>query len=312
LNADEGENVAPDFSEHRALHVALIGGTHGNELNGAWLIERWRRNGKLIARESFQTHLLLGNPKALHQVRRYVDQDLNRSFGDMSAPTPREVSRARNYEEERARVLREQLETFRVIPDGVLIDLHNTTANMGLSLIFVNRSQFNLKLAAWVQKHMPEVRAYCWLDETVPRRSSTSLVDRGITLEVGPVANGIVHGDLFWKTERTVQHMLDFIEAYNRGAVQFDGSDEVELFVHERSVDFPRDEKDRIAGFIHPELQDRDYQLLEPGAPIFQSIDGQVVRYSGEEGRYPVFVNEAAYYEKRIAFSLTRRETRRV
>ncbi len=304
--------VAPESSEHRALHVALIGGTHGNELNGAWLIERWRKNGALVARESFQTHLLLGNPKALHQVRRYVDQDLNRSFGDAPLPTPRDASRARNYEEERARVLREQLETFRVIPDGVLIDLHNTTANMGLSLIFVNRSPFNMKLAAWVQKRCPEVRAYCWLDETLPRRSSTSLIDRGITLEVGPVANGVVHGAWFWKTEQTVQHMLDFIEAYNRGQVRFDGEDELELFVHERTVDYPRDERDHIVGFVHPELQDRDFQALSPGAPIFQTLDGAVIRFEGEEVRYPVFVNEAAYYEKRIAFSLTRREVRRV
>lgn len=303
--------MAPEFSQHRALHVALVGGTHGNELNGAWLIERWRRNGKLVQRESFQTHLLLGNPKALHQVRRYVDQDLNRSFGD-PAPSSREVKRARNYEEERAKVLREQLETFRVIPDGVLIDLHNTTANMGLSIIFVNPSPFNLKLAAWVQERMPEVRVYCWLDELLPRRSSTSLVERGLTLEVGPVANGVVRGDLFWKTEQTMQLMLDFIEAYNRGNVHFDGEDAVELFVHERSVDFPRDDKDRIAAFIHPDFQDRDYQPLEPGAPLFQTLDGSVIRYDGTEVRYPVFINEAAYYEKRLAFSLTRREVRRV
>jgi aspartoacylase len=303
--------VVPEFSQHQVLHVALVGGTHGNELNGAWLIERWRRNGKLVSRESFQTHLLLGNPKALHQVRRYVDQDLNRSFGD-GMPSSREVSKARNYEEERAKVLREQLETFRVIPDGALIDLHNTTANMGLSLIFVNPSPFNLKLAAWVQNRMHELRVYCWLDEQLPRRSATSVVERGITLEVGPVANGIVRGDLFWKTEQVMHLMLDFIEAYNRGNVLFDGEDTLELFVHERSVDFPRDDKDRIAGFIHPEFQDRDYQPLEPGAPIFQTIEGKVIRFEGPEVRYPVFINEAAYYEKRIAFSLTRRETRKV
>lgn len=305
--------------DHPIEHVAILGGTHGNELTGAWLLERWRREGTPIQRPSFRTHLLLANPKALQQVRRYVDQDLNRSFDagasrtDMARTDRFETTPgARNYEQERAAVLQGQLETFRVIPDGVLIDLHNTTANMGVSLIFVNQSPFNLKLAAWVQKRLPEVRVYLWLDEHLPRRSASSLVERGITVEVGPVANGIVRGDLFWKTERAVECVLDFIAAYNAGEIAFDGSDELELFVHVESVDFPRDERDRIRGFVHEELQDRDYQPLSVGAPLFQTLDGEVIRYQGPEGLCPVFINEAAYYEKRIAFSLTRREVRRV
>jgi aspartoacylase len=269
-----------------------------------------------VHRPSFHTHLLLGNPKALQQGRRYVDQDLNRSF-DLGTPRserlgerPETIKLGRNYEQERAGVLRGQLETFRVIPDGALIDLHNTTANMGVSLIFVNQSPFNLKLAAWVQKRLPEVRVYCWLDESLPRRSASSIVERGITVEVGPVANGIVRGDLFWKTERAVTCVLDFIQAYNTGEIVFDGKDELELFVHVESVDFPRDDRDRIRAFVHEELQDRDFQPLEVGAPLFQGLDGETVRYQGEPGLCPVFINEAAYYEKRIAFSLTRRERR--
>jgi aspartoacylase len=302
--------------EQRIEHVAILGGTHGNELTGAWLLERWRRHGDPVHRPSFHTHLLLGNPKALQQGRRYVDQDLNRSF-DLGTPRserlgerPETIKLGRNYEQERAGVLRGQLETFRVIPDGALIDLHNTTANMGVSLIFVNQSPFNLKLAAWVQKRLPEVRVYCWLDESLPRRSASSIVERGITVEVGPVANGIVRGDLFWKTERAVTCVLDFIQAYNTGEIVFDGKDELELFVHVESVDFPRDDRDRIRAFVHEELQDRDFQPLEVGAPLFQGLDGETVRYQGEPGLCPVFINEAAYYEKRIAFSLTRRERR--
>ena len=91
-----------------------------------------------------------------------------------------------------------------------------------------------------------------------------------------------------------------------------DGADEVELFIHERSVDFPRDERERIRGFIHQDLQDRDYLPLEPGAPLFETLDGETLRYDGPPGLCPVFINEAAYYEKKIAFSLTRREVRRI
>lgn len=308
------QGIVDHIVDHRVEHVAVIGGTHGNEITGAWLLERWRRHADVVRRPSFHTHVLLGNPKALQQVRRYVDQDLNRSF-DQGTPGSERVevaTKGRNYEHERAIALRGQLETFRVIPDGVLLDLHTTTANMGVSLIFVNQAPFNLKLAAWMQRRQPEVRAYCWLDESLPRRSASSIVERGVTIEVGPVANGIVRGDIFWKTERTVQGVLDFVEEYNAGRVVFDGSDEVELFVHERSVDFPRDDRERIRGFIHQDLQDRDYTPLQPGAPLFETLDGETLRYDGPPGLCPVFVNEAAYYEKKIAFSLTRREVRRI
>lgn len=298
--------------EHRVEHVAVIGGTHGNELTGAWLLERWRRHSDLVQRPTFHTHLLLGNPKALQQGRRYVDHDLNRSFDQGTPRSERvEVAVARSYEQERARVLRGQLQTFRVIPDGVLIDLHNTTANMGLCLIFVNRSPFNVKLAAWVVRKIPEVRVYFWLDESLPRRSASSLVERGVTLEVGPVPNGVVRADLLWKTERTVQCILDFVEEYNQRRVSFDGRDELRGFVYERAVDYPRDERDRIRGFIHEDLQDRDYMPLEPGAPLFRTLDGETLRYDGPPGLCPLFINEAAYYEKHIAFLLTRPETLR-
>jgi aspartoacylase len=64
-----------------------------------------------------------------------------------------------------------------------------------------------------------------------------------------------------------------------------------------------------VTAFVHPRLQDADYQPLQLGDPIFQSLDGETLVYEGEAPVYPVFVNEAAYYEKAIAFSVTRRET---
>ncbi len=305
-------SVVEERVEETVGHVAIIGGTHGNELTGAWLVERWRRDPSPVQRESFSTHLLLGNPKAIQRVRRYIDRDLNRSFGD-TPPTSdaRDSQRPVPYEQERAHVVCEQLRTFRVIPDGALIDLHNTTANMGISLIFVNQSPFNLKLAAWVKERVPEAHAYLWLDETLPRRSLSSVVEKGVTIEVGPVPNGVVRGEQFWRTEETVRAALDFVEAFNQGLLSSDKR-ELEVFVHEQAVDFPRDERGRVTGFIHPELQDRDYEPLEPGDPVFQTLAGETIRYDGPETRYPVFINEAAYYEKHLAFSLTRREVREV
>lgn len=55
--------------------------------------------------------------------------------------------------------------------------------------------------------------------------------------------------------------------------------------------------------------QDRDFEPLRPGAPIFQMFSGEDVLYEGESTIYPIFINEAAYYEKGIAFFQTEKLT---
>ena len=44
------------------------------------------------------------------------------------------------------------------------------------------------------------------------------------------------------------------------------------------------------------------------GEPLFIKIDGTIIRYDGDEKLVPVFINEAAYAEKNIAMSLSKRE----
>lgn len=55
--------------------------------------------------------------------------------------------------------------------------------------------------------------------------------------------------------------------------------------------------------FHPPLLQDKDFKLLKPGDPIFKGFSGETVTYKGEE-LYSFFINECAYYEKKIAFLL--------
>jgi aspartoacylase len=59
---------------------------------------------------------------------------------------------------------------------------------------------------------------------------------------------------------------------------------------------------------IHPQLQCQDYQPLKPGDPIFLTFDGKAIAYEGNSTVYPVFINEAAYYEKGIAMSFTQKQ----
>ncbi|XP_014835578.1 PREDICTED: N-acyl-aromatic-L-amino acid amidohydrolase (carboxylate-forming) B-like [Poecilia mexicana] len=75
-----------------------------------------------------------------------------------------------------------------------------------------------------------------------------------------------------------------------------------------KNVDYPRDGETRnITAAIHPRLQDRDFCLLRPGEPLFQTFSGETVKYQGDEALYAFFINECAYYEKGIALSLARK-----
>ena len=63
---------------------------------------------------------------------------------------------------------------------------------------------------------------------------------------------------------------------------------------------------------VHAHLQDRDWQPLQLGDPLFQGSDGTSFGWEPRPGEpstvWPVFINEAAYEEKGIALSLTERQ----
>lgn len=282
--------------------VLVAGGTHGNEWIGAWLVRHWQKQPRAVQRQGFETALLLANPPAVERGVRYLEQDLNRSFDAPRAEAPA-------WEERRAREILDEFGPGGRAPVDVVLDLHTTTANMGLSYIVTNREPFNLKMAASVARREPALRVYAWIDETLPKSALSTIVTRGATIEVGPTPNNVVRGDLLLATERVVRHCLDFIEAFERGDLAQQPPEKLDVYMHLRSYDYPRDATGAVTAFVHPALQDADFQALERGDPIFQSLDGQTFAYEEDGPVYPVFVNEAAYYEKAIAFSVARRET---
>jgi aspartoacylase len=85
------------------------------------------------------------------------------------------------------------------------------------------------------------------------------------------------------------------------------------LHQHLCSLDLPRHGDGAPLAVIHPRRQGRDWQPLRPGDPLFLSDDGETLIYEPGLGLehdlvWPVFINEAAYGEKGIALSLTRRQ----
>ena len=62
------------------LQVLLVAGTHGNEINGIWLFDQWEKSSVLINTYGINTCKIIGNPEATKAGKRYIHNDLNRSF----------------------------------------------------------------------------------------------------------------------------------------------------------------------------------------------------------------------------------------
>ena len=135
--------------------ILLVGGTHGNEPTGAYLLNKWRTNPAPVCREGFETDLFFANPKAHEMGRRYVDKDLNRCFlhSDLSDST------LKTHEDQRAREVNRLFgKTSGAAPD-LIVDMHTTTADMGVTLI-CNDDPATLRLAAAVRARMGGVNIY--------------------------------------------------------------------------------------------------------------------------------------------------------
>jgi len=282
--------------------VAITGGTHGNELTGVYLVKKWQRNPKLIERSSFKTVTELMNKQAIKEVRRYIDHDLNRSFGINDLLN----NQLDSYEATLAKELNLLLGTKGSENPKVdfIVDLHTTTANMGLSIVVSNESETTWRAIAYLCGIEPSLKVYRWSGD-IENAFVDSIAPHGFAIEVGAVPQGVLRADLFLKTEALVYHLLDFIEQENSHSSSLLPS-EIEIYDHEKLVDYPRDEQGEIIGMVHQDRQDRDFELITEGEALFLTLDDEVISYKGEP-MYTLFVNESAYYEKGFALTLARK-----
>jgi aspartoacylase len=119
------------------------------------------------------------------------------------------------------------------------------------------------------------------------------------------VAQGVLNATLFQQTEALVYSILDFVEAYNQGK-QLVIKNTLTIYQTTHQIDYPRNEDGEVQAIIHHRLQFRDYEPLYPEEPIFLSFAGEEIVYQGDCVAYPVFINEAAYYEKGVAMWITK------
>ena len=280
--------------------VAIVGGTHGNELAGIYLINHWQHT-EFSRRDSFDTQLLLANTKAIAENRRYTDVDLNRQF----ARTSLEDMSLTNYEQSRAKVLNQQLGPKGNPKTDLVIDLHNTTSNMGPTLLIPQQGEFYQLLAIYVRERMPE--AVVLLDEDHKANDEHHLLctlgRHGVIVEVGPVPQGVLKHQVTEQMTEMTGLILDFVEHFNNNTLPKLPT-ETQAFRYLHSLTLPQDEQGKRIGMVHESVEGQDFKPLESGAPLFSTFDNEVICYQGEKTVYPTFINEAAYYDNNLAMSL--------
>lgn len=313
--ARPGSRNAPEPESRGALRqasagdrggaVLVVGGTHGNERNAVRLLQQWRRNPALLDSAGLEIVFALGNPAAIAAQRRYLERDLNRSFQPALLDDPSN----QQLEVRRARELLALHGTAGSQPCPVVFDLHSTTAAMGNSLVVYGRRPADLALAAGLQGRLG---LPIYLHEKDPQQSGY-LVEQwpcGLVIEVGPVPQGVVTARICRQTQLALETALALLAEAQAGDLRLPR----QLVVHRhlRSLDLPRDDNGEPCGLIHPLRQDRDWQSLRAGEPLFLSDAGQTIGWEPQAGDpatvWPVFINEAAYEEKGIALSLCARE----
>ena len=283
--------------------VAIVGGTHGNEFSGIYLLRKWREDPQLVSRSTFSSQMVFANPKAFEENKRYLDCDLNRQFGLADLDNPELAS----YEQSRAKAINLQIGPKGNAKTDFIIDLHNTTSNMGPSLILIQSDAFNRKLGAYVKSKMPN--AVVVLEDQISVEEHaflSSITKQGVIVEVGPQPQSVIRQDVLDWMEEMTQHILDFIDLYNKDALpELPAS--YEAFKYEETLKLPEDADGERIGMVHKNVQDADFQPLCEGDPIFTLFDGSEINWEGDYVAYPHFINEAAYYDNNLAMSMAKK-----
>ena len=284
------------------FQVLLIAGTHGNEINAPWLFDQWSKKPDLIKTNGTNIIKVLGNELAYKKGVRYLDRDLNRSFrSDLLFS-----SNGGEREVDRAKELIQMYGTNGLEPCQMAIDFHTTTASMGNSLVIYGRRNVDLALASLFQSCLG-VPIYLHEDDFNENGFLVESWPCGLVVEIGPVSQNLLQANICKKIKTNLNTLFESITLLRDG----DSNLPKEIVIHRHigSIDFPRDEKGHPEALVHDSLQGKDWQLIRKGDALFQRLDGRILTFQACEEAWPVFINEAAYLEKNIAMSITKRET---
>ncbi|MDP7591604.1 MAG: aspartoacylase [Litorilituus sp.] len=289
---------------NKIKNIAVVGGTHGNEYSGIYLLKKWHKNNAFLNRSSLVIETLFANPKGFQENKRYLDCDLNRQFRQDDLVN----TKLTNYEQTRAKVINAQLGPKGNAKTDFIIDLHNTTSNMGPTLILLKCDDFNKKMGAYVLSKMPE--AMIVFEDQVPMQEHyflASIANQGVIVEIGPQPQSVIRQDVLDWMETMTHTIIDFVELYNKNNLP-ELPKTYDAYHYIESLTLPLDENGERIGMVHKNVQDNDFKPINFGDPIFTLFDGSEISYTGDYQAYPHFINEAAYYDNNLAMSLARKK----
>mmetsp|Transcript_3589 Transcript_3589/g.5879 ORF Transcript_3589/g.5879 Transcript_3589/m.5879 type:complete len:518 (+) Transcript_3589:218-1771(+) len=214
----------------------------------------------------------------------------------------------------------------------VVIDLHTTTTNMGISIIIPEGDPLMAAAAAYVmqkcRERYGEDGVQCCM-HALPKREDrlnlSSCGRHGFTIEVGPTPQGVIRHDVVEKTEAAMHALLDFLHLRNLELQNSDNANASPSVLDQLEQTYPSGivpcyrsapavRPGELSGkiswpndpanpnfpalMVHGSVQDRDFEPLRVGDPLFVTLDGTVVPYDGSHGEevHLIFVNEGGYY----------------
>jgi succinylglutamate desuccinylase len=263
------------------MKFIVFGGTHGNEPVGIKAMQAL--SGKFL--HEYETKL--ANPGAYKIQKRFVDSDLNRSFG--------EKGESLGYEKTRSLELTKEIKG----KFDFMLDLHTTTSNMGLTIIITRLDDASLKAACFLQETFPEMKIIVSSRVGLDCPYTSDLALSALTVEVGPVANNVVNADLVISTLNMVKSVLNFDFTSDYDYSNF------ECFHTIGIINYP----EQGEWMVHPSVDTFDFHSLKNGDPLFINTEGEVLNHSGEDNIFPLFVNEAAYQNDGVAMEYSAKTT---
>jgi len=279
--------------------ILIVSGTHGNELNPIWAADEFRNLiNSSIKSKSFE--FILGNPKAYKEGLRYIDVDLNRSFNVKKTHFNKSF-----YEINRSEFLINEYGFKAPRSCSIAIDLHTTTSCMGTSIVVYGRRQSDFCLAAILQSKFG-LPIYLHEKDDLQTGFLVEAWPCGLVIEIGPVAQNHFDPDIAERFLVILEFLGDLVSDLEKYMNYLPR--DIDVFVHQNSIDYPRNDDLEINALIHPLRINKDWRRIQEGDPLFLTKDNKTLIYKFKEERYPVFIGEAAYIEKNIAMSLTKRE----
>ena len=278
----------------------IVAGTHGNELSGIYLHKLIKDRLYSAERSTFATSSVIANPEAVQQNVRYLETDLNREFAELG--------------NEKERVLHESkvaaafAAKYAANNNQLIVDLHNTTSNMGATLILLSTDPFYRKMGAYVKQRIPKANILFedkkpWSEQ--PYLCSTG--EYGVMIEVGAQAHGSLKSETLELMKQMLTAVLDYVEKNNLN--QIDNLQDYSAFFYTEEVPILLDQDGMRSAMVHPMVCGRDFEVVKQGEPLLATFLGHDILWEKAQDIYPHFINESAYSKANIAMALAEKRT---